>query len=217
MSSKTATRKKRVKSIVKVSITDGTKKCLVLDLDETLVYTFETPEREYHRARAVLPANRTYAFRLGGKLYWGIIRPYTDLFLAWAFNNFDIVGVYSAGDIDYVEEVVKSVFGTYKPYFVWARDRCVSGKRDFYKPLTKLYAAYPEIDPNNTLIIDDKTVVATYNPQNLIEIPKYRPLNYQLYDSALIWLIQWLRAALEIVNDGGASLVDQDKSEINFG
>lgn len=195
--------------------------CLVLDLDETLVHTMDSGD-DYKRyvERAQLPQavkSRVYAFFIDGLRYWGARRPYLPQFLDVAFTQVDIVGVWSAGEGDYVRAVVDRVFTRQKPHFVWTREQCKlihigTNLEDYYKPLSLLFKSYPSIDPHNTLIVDDKHKVATYNSTNLVEVPSYKPKpqNLALHDDALLKLSIWLRDA----TNAKVPLALQDKSHI---
>lgn len=79
---------------------------LVLDLDETLVHTFDNFESFYKIKESLSPQlkRRLYSFRLDGEFYWGIKRPYLDEFLKFSNNYFTKVGVWSAGVKENVEK-----------------------------------------------------------------------------------------------------------------
>lgn len=87
-----------------------TRKLLVLDLDETLIYAAEDPlEREPD-------------FRVGR--YFVYRRPHLEGLLEACFERFE-VAVWTSASPDYAAEVVEAIFPEPdRPAFVWAADRC---------------------------------------------------------------------------------------------
>lgn len=150
--------------------------CIILDLDSTLINTFDgfsSPEAldSYESPEDV--------YNLFGN-YYGVFRPGISQFLETCFSNFDQVCVWSAGTEDYVAEVVSKIkaFSIKKPYFVWSREYCVSvynGDQSLLqKPLSKVFAAYPNIDPKRTFILDDYRDVCQQDSLYHIHIPAWK-------------------------------------------
>jgi TFIIF-interacting CTD phosphatase-like protein len=180
----------------------GILSCIVLDLDETLVHTHEGSSVEMKKVQDALKkegqSERFYSFKLDGELMWGVKRPYYQTFLAWCRSQFDIVAVWTAGDTDYAEAIVSVLFeDDDKPDIIWARPECVRAHGTHYKPMDKFFSSFPEIDRDNTVIIDDRADVAEYNPDILVEIPKYNPNKPTLFDNALISTVAYLRDSLK--------------------
>lgn len=180
------------------------KSCIVLDLDETLIRTFDDTKSYKLYARVLPPAlkSRIYTFFLDRQRYWGIKRPYLAHFLETCFNTFDIVGVWTASEREYAQAIVDTIFTREQPDFVWTREQCKilnigTPQEEYYKPLSILFKEFPVLDPYNTLMLDNKKAVATYNTANYVEIPDYdvHPQNLMLYDDRLYKLSLWLRDA----------------------
>ena len=145
------------------------------DSDETLVHFFGNENNwkyvEDYDNTFVKP--RILDIVVENEFMWGIARPHVSEFLDAAFETFDVVGVWSAGVEDYVQEIVKKIFKK-KPYFVWSRKMCEMMVTDTdtvrQKPLSKLYTAFPEIDPNRTLIVDDRSEVCAQDILSHIDV-----------------------------------------------
>src|ERR1019366_4059546 len=173
-----------------------------LDLDETLGHTWATAGAAKKATQKTLSSigemDKMYEFKLEGKTFWGLKRPYLSFFIPECFSIFDIVGVWTAGDEDYAKEMVSILFGDTQPHFVWARSQCTSSKGIYYKPLDKLFAAFPDLDRDNTLILDDREDVAKYNPELIAVIPSFKPKSgtVLIYDRALVSSVAFLRNAL---------------------
>jgi TFIIF-interacting CTD phosphatase-like protein len=193
-------------------------KCIVLDLDETLIHTYVKKE--------IIDSSKGYNYldqnvAMRGRLYrldsgngelsdlWSLKRPGTDMFIRYVMNNFGMVIVWSAGTKEYVERIVEWIFGSmgYYPDKVYSRDYCdviPSGtlKGSYVKPITKL-CNEPDlkgrISLSNILFVDDNTTSTSYNPANAITIPKFHPdpsMKTMLLedDDALYKIIAWLES-----------------------
>lgn len=181
-------------------------KHLILDLDETMVHTFR-PEDNFESIKLEKGTSfEANVFKIkfeDGTIMHGVMRPGLKLFMSAMFKAFDSVSVWSAGTAPYVHKVLSAVFGDNKKYFkfIMTRSDCNNLKIDYddsictYKPLSVVYAKYPEMNSKNTIIIDDRHDVCEYNCMNNIVIPAFdiNNLTYQEYDSdrALFDLIKW--------------------------
>jgi TFIIF-interacting CTD phosphatase-like protein len=187
--------------------------CVVLDLDETLVHSSSKGVTEMKKVKDTMKEagqmDRYYEFKLGKETYWGLKRPYYKSFLRWCRSQFDIVAVWTAGDTDYADEIVSKVFER-RPPIVWSRPNCVRANGIYYKPMDKFFRAFPDIDRDNTVIIDDRADIAEYNEDILIEIPRFKPAKPLLFDNTLISTLAYLRNALA----SGEKLRFLDKSVI---
>lgn len=184
-------------------------KCIVLDLDETLIHSFFT---------SPLPASEGLQYKLdpsiGGRLYrldikfddgtygsyWALKRPHLDTFLRYIFDNFGIVVVWTAGVKEYAHAVCEWLFANQYPDAVYDRSFCVKLDNDKYtKPLLKL-STQPELRGkvrlDNTIIIDDNPNSIAMNVENAINIPAFKP-NPNIVDimderdDCLLKIIQW--------------------------
>ncbi len=179
-----------------------TDKCIVLDLDETLVHTHAEKETDtmelfqnlnfYNKPEYMDIRKRCYKITMDDVLskrgegvkseMWGIFRPHVKEFLHFCFNYFKIVIIWSAGRRNYVEQIVDKLFLELKrPHIIYTFDdleKLPDGT--FIKPLNKLIVKYPNLNKymglHNSFIVDDRTsVFQEPNPNNGIVIPAYNP------------------------------------------
>lgn len=137
-------------------------KLLVLDLDETLVYSTE---------RAL---DRPADLRVAG--YHVYKRPHLDSFLDFAFSNFK-VGVWTSSGALYAEPLVAQLMGGRKLEFVWSAVRC-SISRDWetgeyitQKRLAKLKKHGFKLD--QIIGIDDTATKYAKNYGNLVPVSEF--------------------------------------------
>ena len=197
-----------------------TNKCIVLDLDETLVHSNENMDQLKELKIMTDPTlidlrRRTYQITMDDVVYkkgegvktemWGIVRPHVKEFLVSCFSYFKVVAVWSAGKRKYVDAIVDYLFKDIKrPHVVYSYDQCERTSDNLLvKPLSKMIESEPGLDKymsiENTFIIDDtKTVYAGFigdNPDNGIQIPAYKPaFNIHLLrsdDIALKQVMTW--------------------------
>jgi hypothetical protein len=192
-----------------------TDKCLVLDLDETLVHTLETIDwiRElgiYKNSEALALRNRVYKLSLDDVVdemgtgvlseLAGILRPHLHDFITFSFMYFRIVCVWSAGQRKYVHEIVRLVFAHMRePHLIFSFDDCKHTER-IEKPLEYMFNV-PGIDKymnaKNTFVLDDKfETFNRVNPHNGVVIPIYSPLftisGLLTEENALLQFMVWL-------------------------
>jgi TFIIF-interacting CTD phosphatase-like protein len=157
------------------------KSVIILDLDATLVNTFGDAENwiEVNDECRDEQCKRLYNVKSESGFLWGAKRPHLDHFLATCFDNFDVVGVWSAGSHMYVNEIVIEIFRDQQPDFVWSKEDCVSCYVEWNetyvrsKPLAKIWDTFPHFDKKRTLLIDDAEDVCIQNPLNHILIPPW--------------------------------------------
>ena len=179
------------------SLTD---KCIVLDLDETLVHSNEKMDQLKELGIMTDPAlidlrRRTYQITMDDVVYkkglgvktvmWGIVRPHVKEFLVSCFSYFKVVIVWSAGKRKYVDAIVDYLFKDIKrPHVVYSYDECERTSTNLLvKPLTKMieneHGLSKYMSLENSFMIDDRrTVYAGFendNPDNGIQIPAYKP------------------------------------------
>lgn len=202
----------------KISDKPLTDKCIILDLDETLVHTqsdenvdffemiFTDPAHYYLQERCYKITMEDVVVKRGtGRKdeMWGIKRPYLREFLIACFNYFRIVIVWSAGRKNYVHTIVDQIFRDLpRPHVIFTFDDLEElHDKTFIKPLNKLINTVPGLNKymslENAVIVDDRnTVFQEPNPYNGIQIPAYKPsftlsgINKE--DTALLELKNWL-------------------------
>jgi len=158
-----------------------TKPLLVLDLDETLIHSKKTPDKDP-------PATELKQF--GFFVYY---RPFLEYFLHSVSDYYDI-GIWSSGKLSYVSAAVNKIMPKgVKPIFVYGRNKCnvktVNGKPVYVKPLRWLEDHGYPID--KMIIVDDSPEKCVDNIENAI-IPK--KFKCQKYDSELLDLLHYLKS-----------------------
>ena len=199
-------------SIPHVSLTD---KCIVLDLDLTLLCTQDNIQSLFSTEILTNPQllelrNRVYYFTVedvgrpgdGEKIdMWGVTRPHIKEFLLFCFSYFKIVAVWSAGQRLYVEAIVNYMFKDLpKPHIIFTADDTVFQNDHTYKPLSYLMSSNPVVSrimtPLTTLAIDDNSSTFAYNKDNAVLIPAYSPSpninSLSRDDPSLLQLKYWL-------------------------
>lgn len=182
---------------------------LVLDLDETLIHTFDREEHE-NLDLSKAPAHLLDQFYILDFYYSdtyeqehiiGIRRPNLDYFLRSARKLYDLIVVYTAAKYEYARQVVRAIFdnsGHPPPDFIFTREDCVTTKDGLTKPLSYLLELSPELaaltNVEHMVILDDQHRNFLFNPENGIEIAMYKP---EPYLEALIEEDLYLLAALE--------------------
>ena len=195
-----------------------TNKCVVLDLDETLVHSNENMDvlkelKIFTDPNLIDLRRRTYQITMDDVVYkngagvktvmWGIVRPHVKEFLIFCFSYFKVVAVWSAGKRKYVDAIVDFLFKDIKrPHVIYNRDQCETTTDSvLVKPLEKMINDEPGLGKymslSNSFIIDDRrSVCESVNPDNGIEIPAYEPpFNVRTLrsdDIALKQLMMWL-------------------------
>jgi TFIIF-interacting CTD phosphatase-like protein len=203
-----------------VSVTD---KCIVLDMDETLVHSFER-HLEKNEINIEDPANfdireRLYYFDYGRgtrRKIIGIKRKFLDEFIEFCSWYFRLVIIWSAGEDSYVKRTCKWIFRNYKsPYVILTREKC-SGD-ELSKPLRFLIENknIKNLRYENTFIVDDKeSTFILENPENAIHIPAFTmstltPENIRSdSDNYLLDLMIWFQRK-EVVKSKDVRLLDK--------
>ena len=173
-----------------------TNRCIVLDLDETLVHTQSDPDvklfyeifkdpKLYHlreRCYKITMEDVIHKKGTGNKTeMWGICRPNLKEFLTFCFDYFKLVIVWSAGRKNYVHRIVDHIFrDLHRPHLIFTYDDLEKlPDNTFIKPLAKIWNRSPYnnyMSEKNSFIIDDrKSVFWEPNKHNGIQIPPYRP------------------------------------------
>jgi len=216
--------------IPQLSMTD---KCIVLDLDQTLIATQDSIDSLKEFGIMSDPSlmslrSRTYYLSIEdlekpgiGTNYefWGVIRPHTKEFLIFCFSYFKIVAVWSAGQRPYVEAIVDYIFKDIRsPHIIFTYDDIDMGPNGHVeKPLTKMIESNPVLRRNmslkNTLAIDDNNMTYIKNLGNGVLIPAYEPplnINAMLGDDpALLQLKYWFLQP-EVMNSKDVTTLDKN-------
>lgn len=209
-----------------------TNKCIVLDLDETLVHTCEDINKLHELKIFNDPQfldlrTRTYMLNIddivepqgsGIKTYlWGITRPYLYEFLKFCFSYFEVVAIWSAGVPKYVDAIVNFIFKDLpSPHLVFSRNRCIKYSDTLTKPLQEMITFFNKENINggmtleNTVLIDDRDDNFLFNPDNGILILPYSPLfdivSMRENDICLLQLKYWFQQDLVIRSSSLQSL-----------
>lgn len=215
-----------------------TDKCIVLDLDETLVHSHSDSNIDLLKELNIFSdpnfqdvRQRCYKIKMDDVVHkrgtgektemWGVFRPFVREFLIYCFTYFKIVIVWSAGRKNYVHAIVDYLFsGLKRPHVIYTYDdieRLPNGT--LIKPLNKLIDKVPGLKKymslENTYIIDDRiSVFQEPNPHNGIEIPAYKPsFNIKALrtdDVHLKQLMTWFNSS-EVMNSRDIRELDKTK------
>lgn len=171
------------------------KPLLILDLDETLIYS--THKKEYK--------NEKYDFIIDED-YYVKKRPFVDEFLIEISNHFELA-VWTAATRDYGEYIVKELFekNNLKLEFFYSREKCVQKEYsrsmyDYYaqkyyiKDLNKIKKIF---DLNKVLMLDDLHISLERNYGNLVKVNPFKGENT---DTHLISVKEFLLSIKNIEN-----------------
>jgi len=133
------------------------KKCLVLDLDETLVHSSFTP---------IMDPDFKITIELEGRSHQVYVRkrPWVDEFLAAVAKKFEIV-VFTASLSKYADPLLDILDPAGVVQFRLFREDCVQHYGNFVKDLTHLGRGLP-----NTIIVDNSPFSYMFQPDNAIPI-----------------------------------------------
>jgi len=170
-----------------------TKKCIVLDIDSTMVNTYDdysmiSKLRLMEDPSLMDVRNRSYfltLFDVNGKKgkgdmmnLWGVTRPGLRDFLKFCQAYFQHVIVWSAGDYDYVHALCRRLFqGLKYPDAILTRDDCEEKHDKPVKPLAKIIEmeGFNHLTMADIIILDDRTYTFIPNVNNGVLIPEYSP------------------------------------------
>jgi len=187
---------------------------LVLDIDDTMVQTFDEIDSLYKcpimkNSKFYPVRKRVYILKFDSEndedmeedeedMIWGVKRPHIDEFLEFANEYFRNIVIWSAGTYEYVHVIVKNLFKNFPcPTKIFTRNDCThSDEYGYEKPLEKIYEVIPEMNSKNTILIDDRQeVFIRKDPHNGIVIPPFTPdvedYNSLNYDTAFLVLKDW--------------------------
>jgi len=159
---------------------------LVLDLDSTLLYTdeiiqnydsvyrYDLIDRLYRFV--ITDANRGIPIGTGmTQKMWLSLRPGVRDFLRFAPRYFRTISVWSAGEDRYVRTICGWLFTGIPLACIYTRnDTTIDNQHNVIrKPLSKFWTDFPEANPTNTLIIDDRADTFALNSANGILVKPY--------------------------------------------
>ena len=204
-----------------------TNKCVVLDLDQTLIATQNDVGSLYQLKILSDPKlmelrSRIYCITIedlekpgiGTKYdFWGVIRPHVHEFLLFCFSYFKVVAVWSAGKRPYVEAIVDHLFKDMEaPHIIFTHDDIIIGQSGHVeKPLSKMIDTNQDMSLQNTLAIDDNIMTFCHNVKNGVLIPAYEPKlsieSFSADDQALQQLMNYLLQS-HIVSANDVTMLD---------
>ncbi|MEW6600504.1 MAG: HAD family hydrolase [Nitrospirota bacterium] len=158
------------------------RKLLVLDLDETLIFSCE---KALERPADFIIDDEYYIYR----------RPHLDEFLSYVFQNF-LISVWTSSSVSYASAILQVILtGDQHLEFLWDRERCTpryNHERDehyWVKNLDKLKKkGYPL---ESVIMIDDSPEKIEKNYGNHIRVSEYTG---QEDDNDLLFLMHYLDA-----------------------
>ncbi len=163
------------------------KKLLILDLDETLIYSSETL------------LNRKPDFYTG--TFFTYKRPHLTEFLEFCFETFS-VAVWTSSTKNYAETIVKNILTENQNLiFLYSRERCTISfdeelRENFYsKKLTKLRKR--KINLESVIIVDDSPEQWRDSYGNLVRVKKFLG---ETQDKELQLLIKFLAKLKNVEN-----------------
>lgn len=207
-----------------------TNHCLVLDLDETLIHTFDE-FKNYEKLQLYSSSKnsdlREYLYVIdidasgvpgeGKRLkLWGAFRPALLDFLKFAVDYFEEIHVWSAGQFNYVHSIVEVIFHNndipVEKIFTY-EDTVFDKHKNTIKELNKLLKHAEKAHEKNTFIVDDRDDTLV-NKKNVILIPKYKPSENRkgilTDDDALERLMKWFNKP-EVINSKDVQKLDKTK------
>jgi hypothetical protein len=196
---------------------------LVLDLDETLVHTFDKHEAAALEKLPLISDSKLFDLRT--RTYFididitdsqgiktghimklnGVTRPHLYEFLDYAFRRFSAVVIWSAGSASYVQNVVPEITSHLQsPHDILTANDCIKTRDGPTKPLKELIKLCPQLtkhvvaDLSNVFLVDDNPLVSVTNPGNEILIPAYDPdstiHDMRKDDTSLKELMKWFES-----------------------
>ena len=159
------------------------KHLLILDIDETLVYSAESP------------LSRSEDFRVGP--YWVYKRPHVDEFLRNTCDWFDLA-VWTSSGSAYAAATMSRLIGNCDPLkFLWSAERCTptldpeTREEVRIKDFKKLKRAGYSLD--RVLVVDDSPEKHSRNYGNLIRVKPYLGDESDVELRDLMPFLDWIR------------------------
>jgi len=223
-------RKILVKNTVarRMTVVTRSKRCLMLDLDLTLVSTQKLKDLQFlsellSDARTLPLRERLYHFNIenyegpgiGSSMpIWGIARPHYKEFLKFAYQEFDEVIVWSAGQRLYVEPLVDFLFrDLQRPRVVYNAEMLDRSKGNGMVKTINTILQEPSLSGitlAGTLALDDNSGTFADNVHNGVHIPEYNPHmsleGFMADDRCLLDFQRWLQTP-EVANSADVRML----------
>lgn len=125
--------------------------------------------------------------------YFVYTRPNLYSFLMFCFENYETVNVWSHGTREWVVENLHRIIPTHlirKLGFVYDRSHRTEHQGVWVKNMYDIWNVYNDIQPHNTIIVDDIVENHVLHPDNVVQIAPYDP-NRKDFD--LVLLTRYLR------------------------
>ena len=165
-------------------------KYIVLDLDATLLHTFDDylslsklvkqdEKSQYLKSRIYNLSLFNPQSNKNNKYYsmWGIYRPFLKEFVEYIIQEFDGIFIWSAAVEKYVETISDLIFSPYdyKPIAIFSKEDCIISDDGMVitKPLEKIFNQFEKVNPENTFVIDDREDTCSRNKDNAIIVPAF--------------------------------------------
>ncbi|KAL9655303.1 hypothetical protein ABK040_009076 [Willaertia magna] len=174
---------------------------ILLDLDKTLIDSFEAPKevcqfiirkrRENVKDENIIKLLPISSFSINRKYYPPIpdhislydgafvrfvyMRPQALEFLSYCFKRFATVSIYTASCKSWAFEIIQHIFKTdvNRFYKCFARNNCDLIRGGFYKPIHKIIEKNPIFTRQNIVLLDDSVEICNRNGSNCININQY--------------------------------------------
>lgn len=154
-------------------------KCVVLDLDETLIHSKPTSSALRNISKKQNSRLVIHNINIDGEQWSVIERPHLQDFIKFIYNYFDLIIIWSAGTYEYVHEICKKIISYYDECIIYTRDDCVSKNNTYIKPLSILekneYLLSPIMNLSTMIVIDNLDDTFVENVNNAIHIPNFEP------------------------------------------
>lgn len=148
-------------------------KCIVLDLDETLIHS---KANTLTKKGSKVPIHH---INIEGDPWTVIERPHLKDFINFIHKYFDLVIVWSAGTYEYVHAICRLIFPYYDECIIYTRDDCVYENGNYIKPLIELekneYLLSPIMNLRTMIVVDNLGDTFVKNVSNAIHIPNFEP------------------------------------------
>jgi len=181
--------KERKLFLIPHPITKKNGKNLILDLDQTLIYTTDDSSKIdklkiFDDSSNMSIKQRVYMIKIFSDKrskeinMGGFERDDLQEFLSFIYDNFSFIGVWTAAEDDYGKQICHSIFRNIPiPVVIWSRKMCEREDGGYIKPLSKMIVMNKQygLTMKNTLIIDDTEETFVKNRENALKIPAYRP------------------------------------------
>lgn len=176
------------------SVSPEPNQCLITDMDECLIHSFDDlTEEQYRTVIAKDKTIREHIFRIELDIrtppIYGVKRPGLSQFLEYSLERFTHVVLWSAGKRQYVNHITEEIFKDtgHMPLFILSREFCTpedinikENKKNrtitvYRKPLSKLKSKHSDLTLESCFFLDDNPDTSVHNVENHILIPRFDP------------------------------------------